>query len=85
MFCHGIVISAFSNGSNHIVITISHNNVRCKRNDKVVHENGFALAFGGDGGNTGGGNAPRTPPSVGDVTGSLVTSWAIRFRKVFGE
>ena len=30
-----------------------------------------------------GGNAPSDPPSVGDVTDSLVTSWAHPFQKSF--
>ena len=37
-------------------------------------------ASGGDGGTCeDGGNAPPGPPSVGDVMGSLVTSWAHPF------
>ena len=41
---------------------------------EVINENGFARAFGGDGGTCEcRGDAPPDPPSVGDVTGFLVT------------
>ena len=40
-----------------------------------LNENGFARAFGGDGGSVNaGGDAPPDPPSVGDVTGPFPLS-----------